>query len=114
MQTVRYADFREAIRQVHDALITKGQVVDPGRWQGVSTEGRPDLQTVEVENVVFTVPMPQPKPEECAMEQPLFMARDEIEPNLPWADDHFAERVGRVPSNPGEAYKGWPWWRGQE
>jgi|SRR5215475_7892386 len=106
--------FSEAIEQVRRDLLSAGQVVDTGHWQGVSTKGHPDLQTVEITNVTFTVPMPPPKPEECAMEQPLFMLRDEIQPNLPWADEHFEERVSRDPTNPGKAYKGWPWWRMQD
>jgi hypothetical protein len=53
-------------------------------------------------NVAFRVTMPHSLQE----------LRDAIKPNLPWADDHFEERVSRVPSNPGEQYKNWPWWRG--
>lgn len=33
-------------------------------------------------------------------------------PNLPWADLHFDERVGGIPSNPGNTYNVWPFWRG--
>lgn len=29
--------------------------------------------------------------------------------DLPWAEDHFQERISRVPSNPGETYKYWPY-----
>lgn len=47
------------------------------------------------------------------MPQTLDELRQHVMPNLPWADEHFDERVSRVPSNPGEAYKNWPWWRGQ-
>jgi len=96
--------FSEAIEQVRKDLLTVGQVVDTGHWQGVSTAGRPDLQTVEIMNVFFTVVMP-PNIEGL---------RWEIAPSTPWVDDHFAERVSHDPSNPGEAYKSWPWWRGQE
>src|SRR5690606_13014492 len=35
--------------------------------------------------------------------------RDDVRPNLPWADDHFLERVGGEPLNPGEEWKNWPW-----
>src|SRR5215831_17578459 len=111
---LRFDNFREAIDHHWEQLNNHGKLVDTGHWQGVPTEGRPDLQTVELMNTGFECPMPQYKPEECAMEQPLFMLRDEIKPNLPWADDHFEERVSRVPSNPGEAFRTWPWWRGQD
>lgn len=29
--------------------------------------------------------------------------------DIPWADDHFQERISGVPSNPGETYKYWPY-----
>lgn len=32
-----------------------------------------------------------------------------IAPNLPWADDHFLERVSGQPLNPGQTWKTWPW-----
>lgn len=35
--------------------------------------------------------------------------RAEIAPNLPWADDHFLERVGGRPLNPGVEWAHWPW-----
>ena len=106
--------FRSQIDACRRLLLNAGKQVDTGHWQGVSTEGKPDLQTVEVLGVNFDCAMPRYKDQECSMEQPIFMLRDEVQPNLPWADDHFAERVSRVPSNPGEEYKNWPWWRGQE
>lgn len=31
--------------------------------------------------------------------------------DLPWAEDHFQERVSGIPSNPGESYKYWPYHR---
>jgi thymidylate synthase len=33
----------------------------------------------------------------------------QIKPNLPWAEEHFEERVGRVPLNPPPSHKIWPW-----
>jgi hypothetical protein len=35
--------------------------------------------------------------------------RGDIKPNLPWADDHFLERVSGQPLNPGEQWKNWPY-----
>ena len=29
--------------------------------------------------------------------------------DLPWAEDHFQERVSGIPTNPGETYKYWPY-----
>src|SRR5690606_3284161 len=29
--------------------------------------------------------------------------------DIPWAEDHFQERVSGIPSNPGQTYKYWPY-----
>jgi hypothetical protein len=94
----------ESIEVSTELLMIQGTVVDTGRWQGVPTAGKPDLQTREVIGVYWAADMPQTLDE----------LREQVKPNLPWADEHFRERVGRVPSNPGEAYKNWPWWQQSE
>jgi thymidylate synthase len=86
-----------------DELRLYGDEVDTGHWQGVSTEGKPDLVTMEMMNLRWTAMMPWD----------FHDAQLQCDPNLPWAEDHFQERVSRVPSNPGEQYKNWPWWVGQ-
>jgi hypothetical protein len=97
----RMTSFADAIHRTRAYLVHNGRRVDTGHWQGVTTEGKPDLQTVELLGVAF----------ECQVPQSQGQLQVEIQPNLPWADDHFAERVSRDPSNPGEQYKNWPWWR---
>ena len=32
-----------------------------------------------------------------------------VKPDLPWAEDHFEERISGNPTNPGETYKYWPY-----
>jgi hypothetical protein len=107
---VRAINFAEAIERTKAYLDHNGRPVDTGHWQGVPTEGRPDLQTIELLDVQWQCLMPQGE----NMKNPLALLQREIQPNLPWADDHFEERVSRVPSNPGEQYMNWPWWRGQD
>lgn len=87
-----------------DLLKNRGGTVDPGRWQGVPTEGKPDLVTKELLNVDISFAIADTMPELI----------EQIKPNMPWAENHFQERVSRDPSNPGEEYKNWPWWRGQD
>lgn len=93
-----------AVQWSIDALKTHGTKVDAGKWQGVPTEGKPDLVTLELLDLDVCFSMPHE----------MIDAQDQLTPNLPWAEDHFQERVSRVPSNPGTEYKNWPWWRGQE
>lgn len=111
-----FGDFSHAIDHARATLKNFGQEVDPGRWQGVSTEGHPDLVTREVMNYFLSVPVARGchlTKRELDTDEMLDALAREIQPNLPWADDHFAERVSRNPSNPGEQYLNWPWWRGQ-
>jgi hypothetical protein len=93
-----------AIEASIDELKMYGDEVDTGHWQGVSTEGKPDLVTFELMNLHWAAMMPWS----------VHDAELQCMTNLPWAEDHFQERVSRVPSNPGEQYKNWPWWRGQD
>ncbi len=103
------SNFREAIAFAKEQLDRYGAPVNPGHWQGYDTKGKPDLTTQELMNLTLEVPVHRNHAEHT-----LDVLADEIEPNLPWADVHFAERVGGEPTNPGDAYKVWPWWQGQE
>lgn len=100
---MRYGRIEDAIDHSFAMLRADGEEVDTGHWQGITTGGRPDMVTRELLDLVFTAPVPDH----------IESLRACIEPNLPWADDHFEERVSRDPSNPGEQYKHWPWWHGQ-
>jgi thymidylate synthase len=55
----------------------------------------------ELLNVMFEIDL-------CGSED-LDRYRVDINPNLPWADNHFAERTGGHPLNPGVEWKNWPW-----
>jgi hypothetical protein len=72
--------------------------VDTGHWQ--SLKNVPHTATRELQNVVIETPIPQGQ-EDAALW---------VEPNLPWAEDHFQERVGGEPTNPGSQYFNWPWY----
>jgi thymidylate synthase len=67
------------------------------RWQGVAA----NTDTFELFDVNFQVPLQ-------GIED-LDHWRYDIHPSLPWADDHFLERVGGEPLNPGAQWRNWPW-----
>lgn len=77
--------------------LMKAPLVTTERWQGVQANTR----TRELRNVSFEV--------DLRGIEDLAHWSAEIQPNLPWADDHFEERVGGQPLNPGEQWKHWPW-----
>jgi hypothetical protein len=74
--------------------------VNTGHWQ--SLKGTPHSQTREIQNFLIEAEVPSRSGAWAAM----------IQPNLPWAEDHFLERVSGEPLNPGEEYKNWPWYKG--
>lgn len=74
-------------------------VVRTERWQGVAAH----QETRELLNADFSV--------DLGGDENLDRWRADILPNLPWADDHFLERVGGEPLNPGVQWANWPWGR---
>jgi thymidylate synthase len=109
-----FSKFDDAVTYALFRLEVDGQEVDSGRWQGIPTEGKPDLRTKEILDLHFAVNLERASwyGEEDS-DYTDTIAR-ELKPNLPWADEHFAERVGGVPMNPDPSYKRWPWWKGQD
>lgn len=95
---MRYPDFLTLISSVHKQFLTEASYLKPERWQGVSTSGKPDLETYEILNHSSTVPLPS---------ESLSFYRRAIGPDVPWADDHFDERVCGYPLNPGTQWVKW-------
>lgn len=73
-----------------------------GRWQAVDVSSSDAHDMHEMMNVHIEVAVPSNR----------FDLAEMVEPNLPWAEDHFLERVGGEPVNPGEQFRHWPWYRG--
>lgn len=77
------------------------QPVHTEKWQGLEISERPEAEMREQLFVDFVSPIPT---------EDLRQLARAIEPNLPWADNHFVqERVSGHPKNPGETWKDWPW-----
>ena len=91
-----YLDFTSA-RSVLKAMILQSPHVRTEKWQGVAA----NLDTREAFDVNICV--------DLHGVEDLDHWRRDVLPNLPWADDHFLERVGGEPLNPGEQWKVWPW-----
>jgi len=84
----------QAIKWAKEKLIDHGYVVQTERWQGIPS---PD-DMWETLNTSFSMFVPHTLEE----------LRDEVRPNLPWADDHFEERIGGQPLNPPPSNEWWP------
>ena len=84
----------EAIQWAKNKLLNYGYVVQTERWQGIPS---PD-DMFETMNTSFQAFVPPTLDE----------LREEVRPNLPWADDHFEERIGGQPLNPPPSNEWWP------
>ena len=95
-----YSSFAEAIEFVHNHMRDRSKAIHTESWQGIDISRRPEAQMREIINFDFRVQM---------ISENLDHYRGQIKPNLPWADEHFSERVCGYPMNPGESWKSWPW-----
>jgi len=95
-----FDNLREAVYRAAEHLLTSGESVSNKRWQGKDAH-EDEFSTYEVTDLTFLAPI----------EPDLKALQDLVKPNLPWADQHFLERVGGVPLNPGVQYKNWPFYK---
>jgi len=95
-----YGTFDEAINCVAEDLAFSSYEVDNNRWQSSDVSETPGHNMRELFNRSFQVIVGGTNLTDHAKD---------IKPNLPWADDHFLERVGGVPLNPGKEWKNWPY-----
>ena len=84
----------DAIKWSKVKLLNHGYGVQTERWQGIPS---PD-DMWETMNLSFQMFIPHTLEE----------LRDQVKPNLPWADDHFEERIGGQPLNPPPSNEWWP------
>lgn len=76
--------------------------INTGTWQAFDISRSPAHRTYELLDawVDYSVPV-------TAQE-----LVDDIHPDLPWAEDHFAERVAGKPLNPAPSHEWWPYAKG--
>jgi hypothetical protein len=84
----------EAIKWTKNSLQDYGSVVKTEKWQGIDSPD--DMWEAMNHSFQFFIP------------HTLDELRSEVRPNLPWADDHFGERVSGIPLNPPPSHEWWP------
>jgi hypothetical protein len=94
-------NFQNLMARVKQDMYANGRAARPMHWQGMNVADRPEMKTYELMHFRCEVPLQ-------GIED-LSHWRKDIEPNLPWADKHFQERVCGVPINPGVEWANWPW-----
>jgi thymidylate synthase len=83
----------KAIKNLRSELYNFGEKVTTANWQGM--ENPPEF--LEILNASFEAQMPETL-EEITMQ---------CRPFLPWAEEHFAERVSGLPLNPPPSHARW-------
>lgn len=96
-----YNSFTEAKLKLTEMFLNQAYTVRAPRWQGIDVSTKPEMAMKEVFGHSIVVPL--------YGEENLEFWRQDITPNLPWADEHFDERVGGEPLNPGNSWRTWPW-----
>jgi hypothetical protein len=99
IQTSFQSVVNEIVRKFH----YEADNVPVGHWQGqdLPLDKLPAFVSREIFNHSFCYQIPVG----------LTMLKLQIEPNLPWADEHFGERVSGIPYNPAPSYVRWPFWQ---
>jgi thymidylate synthase len=92
--------FDSCIKLLGFKLLQKGDPVDTGHWQALTDV--PQTKTIELRAATLVYDMPDNAGRLLI----------DTQPNMPWAEDHFQERVAGEPLNPGKEYKNWPYYRG--
>ena len=77
-------------------LYKNGAVVKNPRWQSVKAA----LPMYEIRHQFLKMKMPSTPP----------VLANQTAADMPWAEDHFQERVSGYPANPGNEYKNWPYY----
>ena len=87
----------ESARYDFSHRLLASEPVYVGEWQSQKAIGAANT-TYEILNATFEMPMPETAPEAARV----------VGANLPWAEDHFLERVSGKPLNPPPSNAWWP------
>lgn len=101
IHSVNARSFLVADAKLRELMMTVGKPVHTATWQGIDISKRPEAKMYELLNVSLHV--------ELRGIGNLEHWRQEIRPNLPWADEHFEERVSGKPLNPPPSWVRWPY-----
>lgn len=93
-------DFPLAYDQIRQDLVHAPRV-ETGEWHAVDVSGSPAHATRELEDVTIVFP--------AGPRDALDDLQRRAQPTLPWADEHFAERVSGLPLNPPPSHVHWPY-----
>lgn len=88
----------QTLRKALSAQLKSAPRIHRGTWQTLDVSGSDLHITRELINysLFYTVP------------ESIVDLMDDVQPDLPWAEEHFLERVGHEPLNPPPSHVNWP------
>lgn len=95
-------EFKLVRSQIMERLL-ETEPFSAGTWQQLNVSHSRAHDTYEIQHLTFFYPMPES----------LTQAQEYIDPDLPWAEGHFLERVAGQPVNPGDWHHLWPYHAGR-
>lgn len=98
MRAIKNHSFQAVVDEMTRELAA-APVVHVGEWQAIRSDKMPQAETIEVEDFSFQTNIP------IGVDQ----LQQAFKPNLPWAEDHFEERVSGLPLNPPPSSDYWPY-----
>lgn len=95
-------DFKDIRSKLAHKLLEQ-EPENHGKWQQLDVSGSDLHKTHELLNTTIWYDMPKKS----------HALRHFVDPDLPWAENHFQERVGGKAINPGVEHANWPYHAGQ-
>lgn len=92
-------EFQEKFDSLVQRIMLHGEEVEVGQWQSQDVTDKPHMVSRELRHETFRLTVPQSMTGLQSM----------VKPNLPWAEDHFQERVSGQPLNPPPSEAWWPY-----
>lgn len=97
----KFSDFGSVISDIHNIFEIDARSVHTERWQSIDIKDNASARMVEYLHHSFMYDL-------VSVDDAKSLGI-EIGANLPWAEDHFQERVCGEPINPGIEWANWPW-----
>lgn len=86
---------KETIKQLYSKLYSYHTDSQNSNWQSIEIDKSNPL--VEITNIYVNLGSSD-------------NIKEDTDPNIPWAEDHFQERINGKPINPGKEYRNWPYY----
>lgn len=101
-------EFKDQYHSLLYRLFFHGEEVEVGEWQSQDISDRPEMISKELRHETFRYQFPGYASSASHTDLGKEVLQDDINPNLPWAEDHFLERVSGEPLNPPPSEAWWP------